>query len=212
MKPSLLLLLVAALVWGHPMLYLLDCGPHGKQMYDTVLDEGYPPSSIVRYTVGLSEPPECVNHSSLDNAFATILRNLTLPARVSMSLGYTNLTYVSLPLIWLLDAGAMVWAAAGNDGTTGCDWPAIQNGVYAVRHPSGNTCANKNQTQVITVSGTCSSSVATARTAARGMTANYSLPNQSCDSYYWPWYYLAATLIVLYIIVFCVGMCVLFFN
>ncbi len=189
---AVVLVLVGA-VCGITTLYLLDCGPHAQLMRQYIADERYD-GELVFYNTTLSDPAECRDQHYLEELFYWILwtPNLTLPVRISMSLVNYNISYSSWPLDQLVHRGVDVWAAAGNEGTAACGWPANQEGVWAVRHGLGNRCTNKTQDRVITVNGACSSSEATARSAARGAKYNYSItgPRFGCDNdWQWPFMY-----------------------
>jgi hypothetical protein len=200
-----LLLLLLSVALAPPVLHLVDCGPHGDLMYSLIREEGFA-GDIERHTTSLSTPPECVNQPPLDSVLARILNNLSLPARLSLSLGTYNLSFISLPLQWLLEEGVEVWASAGNEGLEGCSWPASQLGVTAVRAPDSNLCLGKNRSQLIVVEGACSSSEATARAAARGSRVSFAILPRNCDPYPWQWHFAGAMLAIL----ICVPLVVLF--
>jgi hypothetical protein len=184
------LTLVALALAAATTLYLLDCGPHGREMQQYIAEEHWN-GTLVFMNTSLTEPPECRNQSNLEWLFINLLWNITLPARVSLSLGSYTTNYWSRPLHLLLDRGVEVYAATGNDGLDGCWWPASQDRVRAIGHPGGNRCLNKTDPPPIRVDGACSSSEATARAAARGANESFSIPWRYCDNE-WQWYFMSA--------------------
>ncbi len=182
-----LLVLVIVLAVDASTLFLLDCGPHADLMRDFIREERYA-GALVFYNTALSDPPECHQQHPLEELFWWILwtPDLAPPVRVSLSLGIYNTSHFSFALGELVRRGFEVFAAAGNEGTDLCSWPASQQGVTAVTYPGGNRCAGK--TPLLNVSGVCSTSEATARSAARGANTSWArTPASRCESDPYPW-------------------------
>ncbi len=159
---------------------LADCNGHGSLMRSTI--RLYAPE--VKFVYLRTTDDNCQEQTFLYSAaFFDIHSNLRLPAIISVSGGFYADALV-LPVVDdLLRAGATIFAAAGNDGTSDCFWPAIQPGVIAVQAVTStaatqkfsNFCVRKNRTEVQWATA-CSTSLATATLAGRaaaGMLGSY---------------------------------------
>lgn len=150
-----------------------DCSGHGTLMKQTVLQYAPADTRFVYYNTFDSK---CQDQTFLISAaFYSIARNLSTPAVVSISGGFYAPGLVDLNVVAILDAGVPIYAAAGNDGTADCLWPAEQHGVTAVEavNSNGTTqkysnfCAAKDRSQVQWASTCAGTSVATAILAGR---------------------------------------------
>lgn len=188
-----LVLLVLIVFTRAQLVYLLDsldangtdCTGHGTLMRETILN--YAPAST-RFVYFNTFDSTCQDQAFLiTSAFDRIAANLTVPSVVSISGGFYAPGLVLSSVERILAAGVPIFAAAGNDGTADCYWPAAQSTVIAAEAVSStgstekysNFCASKNRTLVQLVSTCAGTSVATATLTGRwlaGLRGDYIVP------------------------------------
>jgi hypothetical protein len=194
---TFLLLITTLLLVSSQLLFLLDCGSHGEKMRNTILQEGY--QGRLQYVPVQLEgcDPEGEVLVNTEAAYLDIFtdvisgqlqQNETEDIRLSLSYGVTY----GQPSIALLalsrQRGVRIWAGAGNEyNKNGCQFPAAQEGVYAVTatdstgelQPLSNGCEQKNASMLLRVTA-CSTSEATAIAAALGLQRNLTRALSPC--------------------------------
>lgn len=202
MKSRVLALFLSLVTFVFCDLYLLDCGAHAETSRNYILAEpGYNQTLI---SLPTRTATDCQDSPTPIEQFASVLDVVYIghsgaTPTVCAPFGAYEGNYIPEEVA-LLANKTLFYAAAGNDGTDYCWWPAIQYGVYAVAasdangHPQpwSNRCWNKfDQLRVLFVSA-CSTSEATAIAAARGLTSNFTREVACPDllrEWQWPFMY-----------------------
>lgn len=203
MRAALLLLSLLLALSYQQELYLLDCGPHESASVDSIRQEGYTGTLYVIET-STQEPSECrlkaAPLDALETAHYRVLSHTSAPnTTLCLPWGeYWDGTAYSL--LDILAMGASAYAAAGNDASPSCWWPARQAGVYAVvatdsngePQSFSNTCTDKADAERVLYISACSTSEATAIAAARSLTENLTRSVSCPDllrAWQWPFMY-----------------------
>lgn len=201
----LLLSLLVTLTLARSELYLLDCGTHGDASYDRIRAEAYTGVIYTLPTAISNGGPECANQTPIVESFSeaeyAILQHGATNSTVCAPIGVYTTNYISEE-VWRLVNNTPVYAAAGNDGSTDCWWPAIQHGVYAVLATDSegrlqsfsNKCQTKPDQEKVLYVSACSTSEATAIAAAnrlaRNLTRSVNCPDLQRS---WQWPFAAAS-------------------